>query len=255
MNRLRTKRLRRLVAEGAARHDQQALAVLPDDRENGAGLDDDFEQLAAFVVEIEQIAGENQVAGRGDRQEFGQPFDDAENQGFQEKNRVHAVLPLLGGRILLSRRGARFEIGQPAQGLLARRPAHLGGRLQAGAAGRAPRLAENSATQVGIEVEARHARRLSQRSDGRRDAAGAAVRSAVHGFSFGYRRGAIFAHFRPVNRAPQATGPRAQVPLGCDNRARACHRTAQRLNLRLDHQRGERCARSATFSGSFLAAS
>ena len=65
----------------------------------------------------------NQMAGRGDRQKFGQALDDAENQGFQEKNRVHGVqparLPSWGGRILLSRMCQNFEFGQPIQRMLA----------------------------------------------------------------------------------------------------------------------------------------
>jgi hypothetical protein len=39
------------------------------------------EELAALVVEAEQVAGEDQVAGRGDGQEFGQPLDGAEDRG------------------------------------------------------------------------------------------------------------------------------------------------------------------------------
>ena len=42
-----------------------------------ADLDDDLEQLAALVVELQQRAGQDQVAGGGDRQEFGQPFHHA----------------------------------------------------------------------------------------------------------------------------------------------------------------------------------
>jgi hypothetical protein len=91
----------------------------------------------------------------------------------------------------------RFEIGQPAQRLLARRPAHLGGWLQARATSRAFRLAENGAAQGGIEVVTGHARRLSQRSDGRRDAAGAAVRSTVHVLGSVLGKATIFAHFPP----------------------------------------------------------
>jgi hypothetical protein len=40
-----------------------------------------MEELAALVVEAEQVAGEDQVAGRGDGQELGQPLDDAEDGG------------------------------------------------------------------------------------------------------------------------------------------------------------------------------
>ena len=57
------------------------MPVFPDDGQNGAGLDDDFEQFAAIVVEIEEVAGQNEMAGGRDRQKFGQPFDDAEDEG------------------------------------------------------------------------------------------------------------------------------------------------------------------------------
>jgi len=54
-------------------------------------LDDDLEQLAAIVIEIQQVAGKNQMAGRGNRQELGQPLDDAEDEGFEQENRVHGM--------------------------------------------------------------------------------------------------------------------------------------------------------------------
>ncbi len=59
--------------------------VFPADGENGTGLDDDFEELAALVVETEQVAGEDQMAGRGDGQELGQALDDAEDEGMQQQ--------------------------------------------------------------------------------------------------------------------------------------------------------------------------
>jgi len=42
----------------------KAGAVLPDDGQNGAELDNNFKNLAGFIVEIEQITRQNQVAGR-----------------------------------------------------------------------------------------------------------------------------------------------------------------------------------------------
>ena len=171
-------------------------------------LDDDFEQLAAIVVEIEQIAGENQMAGRGDRQEFGQPFDDAENQGFEEKNRIHAVHCLYREAAFYYPGAVRASRSASQRKACSRDTPHISaeGRRPAQQAGR-PGWPKMSAAQGGIEVAASHARRFSQRSDGRRDAAGAAVRSAVHGFSFGYRRGAIFAHFGGSTAPRRRRGP------------------------------------------------
>jgi hypothetical protein len=86
--------------------------------QNGARLDDNLEQLAALVVEVEQIAGEDQVAGRGDRQEFGHALDDAENQGFEQEERIHK-------RLSAKKRDSNlwpclfFEYAKPAQSLLA----------------------------------------------------------------------------------------------------------------------------------------
>ena len=39
-------------------------------------------QLSSF--DAEQVAGEDQVAGRGDRQELGEPLDDAEDECVNE---------------------------------------------------------------------------------------------------------------------------------------------------------------------------
>ena len=64
-------------------------AVFPAHRENRRKLDRDFKHLALLVVEIEQLTCENQVAGAGNRQEFGQAFDHAEDECFQEQQEVH----------------------------------------------------------------------------------------------------------------------------------------------------------------------
>ena len=42
--------------------------------------------------EAEQLAGEDQVAGRGDRQEFGQPLDDAEDCRLDQERGVHRAI-------------------------------------------------------------------------------------------------------------------------------------------------------------------
>ena len=63
-NRLSTEALRGTLARETAHHTGDLRPVFPADGEDGAGLDDDLEQLAALVVEVEQVAGEDQVAGR-----------------------------------------------------------------------------------------------------------------------------------------------------------------------------------------------
>jgi hypothetical protein len=90
MNRLSTRRL----ASGSRPRPAKVrtLAVFPHHGEDGAGLDDDLEQLAPVVVEVQQVAGEDQVAGAGDRQEFGQAFDHAEDQRLEEQDDVHERL-------------------------------------------------------------------------------------------------------------------------------------------------------------------
>src|SRR3989344_443336 len=72
-----------------------AGAIVPDHAENRAELDDDFEDLAFFVVEIEQIAHDDQMAGGGDRQKFGQAFDNTENECLDQKSEFHARLFLV----------------------------------------------------------------------------------------------------------------------------------------------------------------
>ncbi len=81
------------VATEAGKYAGDACSVFPAHGEDRAGLDDDLEQLAAIVVEVEQVAGKDEVTGRGNRQEFGKALDDAEDQGFDEQKRVHAQRP------------------------------------------------------------------------------------------------------------------------------------------------------------------
>jgi hypothetical protein len=57
--------------------------------EDGAELDRDLEGLARRALEAEQLAEEDEVAGRGDRQEFGQALDDAHQQGGEDGAEVH----------------------------------------------------------------------------------------------------------------------------------------------------------------------
>ena len=72
-------------------HTGELRAVLPDDREHCARLNHDLEDLALLVVEIEQLTDNDQVAGARHRQEFGQPFDHAQNQRFKQQWNFHAI--------------------------------------------------------------------------------------------------------------------------------------------------------------------
>ena len=82
---LRTKRHDIGVAlEQPFEHRPEGAPVEDDDREDRAQLDDDVERRPLLRVEAEQLGGEDQVAGRGDRQEFGDALDDAEDDRDQQ---------------------------------------------------------------------------------------------------------------------------------------------------------------------------
>src|SRR5437588_289101 len=88
---------------------QQPLAIDPAHGQDRAQLDHDVEQLAFRSFETEQPVGEDQMAGRGDRQEFGQSLDDAEEDGGGEEGGEHDLVGAAGCRQRLptSRRGSR----------------------------------------------------------------------------------------------------------------------------------------------------
>ena len=65
-------------------HPEEARAIFPYHREHRAGLDDDVEHLPALVAGAEKVAGEDEMAGARDRQEFGQALDHAEDQGYEK---------------------------------------------------------------------------------------------------------------------------------------------------------------------------
>jgi hypothetical protein len=66
------------------------LPVHQDDRQDGARLDRDVEDLRLLVVEVQQRTREDEVARAGHRQEFGEPLDDAHDRGLHQQNDVHA---------------------------------------------------------------------------------------------------------------------------------------------------------------------
>ena len=56
--------LRSSITESATYYHQQALAILPNDGQNSAELDDNFKQLAPIIIKAEQIASQNQMPSR-----------------------------------------------------------------------------------------------------------------------------------------------------------------------------------------------
>jgi hypothetical protein len=78
-------RIRREAREGA----DEARAVFPAHGKHGAGLDDDIEDVPALVVRAEQVAGEDQVAGRGDRQELGEALDHSKQERAGKRMQFH----------------------------------------------------------------------------------------------------------------------------------------------------------------------
>ncbi len=77
----------------AGQRDEGAADLLPvhqDHGQDGARLDGDVEDLGLLVVEAEQRAGQDQVAGAGDGKKLGEPFDDAHDRGLHQQNDVHA---------------------------------------------------------------------------------------------------------------------------------------------------------------------
>jgi hypothetical protein len=163
---LSTKRCATGIAAQAGDHAAEACAVLPADRQHGGGLDHDQEQLAAFVIELQQVAGEDQVSRRGHRQEFGEAFDQAQDQGLEQGMEIH-VRGMRGGRRRRRRRPrslARGRIGlqprQPVQRVFAALAAHLGRGLQAAATRRPALAAEQRAAVVRSQVHDTRRRRV-----------------------------------------------------------------------------------------------
>ena len=79
-------------------------------RQHRAGLDHDLEDLALLVVEAEQVADQDQVAGAGDRQELGETFDDAQDERFEQERGFHSAA--------VRQRAARRAVVEQSQTLL-----------------------------------------------------------------------------------------------------------------------------------------
>ena len=74
----------RILAKHAFEYGPECTPVEHDDREDRAKLDDDVECRPLLRVEAEQLGGKDQMACRRDRQEFGHPLDDAEDDRNQK---------------------------------------------------------------------------------------------------------------------------------------------------------------------------
>ena len=68
--------------------------------EDRAELDQYLERLAGRL-EAEEMTGEQYVAGRGDRDELGQPFEQAKHQGVDERLIFHDFLDIREQSLLL----------------------------------------------------------------------------------------------------------------------------------------------------------
>ena len=88
----------------------QALPVLPAHREDRAGLDGDDECLPRGDAEADDVFSDDQMASAGDRQEFGQSLDNAEQQGFEREQPVQ--YELRGARCTMVRVHAGQEDGR-----------------------------------------------------------------------------------------------------------------------------------------------
>ena len=59
---------------------REAVPVENHHGQDGPELDDHVECFGLGAGEIQKMAGDNEMAGAGDGEEFGQSFDDAENE-------------------------------------------------------------------------------------------------------------------------------------------------------------------------------
>src|SRR5690606_18259484 len=74
----------------AGSHVPEGAEILHHDGEDRAELNDDIELRPLRRVVPEQLGSEDQVPGRRHGQEFGEPLDDAENDGG--KSQVHVAV-------------------------------------------------------------------------------------------------------------------------------------------------------------------
>jgi hypothetical protein len=144
--------------------------IHPANGKDGPGLDNDLEQLAAFVIKIEQISRQDQMPGGRNGKEFGDAFDDAQNQGFEQEQQIHDERFRVAKTGILAawRAGLTLQRRQPGNGLLARLAAHFKRRLQTRTKERSFDVPPKATAQIVGQVKARLTRRFSLRMTGHR---------------------------------------------------------------------------------------
>src|SRR2546427_8537376 len=88
---IKRETLRGAIGGEACQHAPEPLTVFPDDGEHRAGLDHDLEYLCLLIGEAKQVADEDQVSGRRDRQKLGQALHDTEDENLCEQREFHCV--------------------------------------------------------------------------------------------------------------------------------------------------------------------
>src|SRR3990172_142489 len=69
-------------------------AVIPAYGQDGAQLNNDFKCFCLFAGEVEQVGGDDEVAGAGDGEKFREAFEQAEYEGLQIQENIHLVFSL-----------------------------------------------------------------------------------------------------------------------------------------------------------------
>jgi hypothetical protein len=77
----------RVAGQDAADQRPEAGPVEDDHRHHRAELHHDLDGLGGLVAVPQQITGDLEVSGRGDGEELGQSFDDAEQEGVEPGHR------------------------------------------------------------------------------------------------------------------------------------------------------------------------
>ena len=85
------------VAQQSARDAKEAMAIGPADGEDRAELDHHLEHLAGRPAKADQVDHEDQMAGRGDRDELGQTLDDPEEKRPEQEFQIHCASLLAAG--------------------------------------------------------------------------------------------------------------------------------------------------------------
>ena len=68
---------------------RESSAVFPAHGEDRAELDHDVEDLALLVVQPEKVGDDDEVTGRGDRKELGEPLHHSKDEGIDERVEIH----------------------------------------------------------------------------------------------------------------------------------------------------------------------